>query len=207
MVKLSFDYFDAFERLTAHAQKEAQFLLSILRNFDPKTVEDDLERMHEIEHAADEENHQIYTHLASEFMTPIEREDIISLAQHLDDIVDYIEDVVQRLYMFNVDYIPRDAIEMAVLIEKSTDVLAAAMKDFRNFKKSKTLEQLLINVNDYEEDADKIYIEATRYLYLNHADDPVFIMAWSAILTRLERCLDSCENTADIMATIIMKNS
>ncbi len=207
MVKLSFDYFDAFERLIAHAQKEAQFLHSILRNFDKKTVEEDLERMHAIEHAADEENHQIYTHLASEFMTPIEREDIISMAQHLDDIVDYIEDVVQRLYMFNVDYVPRDAIEMAVLVEKSTEVLAAAMKDFRNFKKSKTLEQLLINVNDYEEEADKIYIEATRHLYVNHADDPLFVMAWSAILTRLERCSDSCENTADIMATIIMKNS
>lgn len=207
MVKLSFDYFDAFERLAAHAQREAAFLHNILRNFNPETVIQDLEHMHEIEHAADEENHQIFTHLASEFMTPIEREDIVSMAQHLDDIIDYIEDVVQRLYMFNVDYVPRDAIEMAVLIEKSTDVLAAAMKDFRNFKKSKTLDQLLINVNDYEEEADKIYIEATRYLHLNHRDDPLFVLAWGTIYTRLERCLDSCENTADIMATIIMKNS
>jgi uncharacterized protein Yka (UPF0111/DUF47 family) len=207
MAKIRFDYFDAFERLAGHACNSAAKLHEILRDYTSVGIDDDLAEMHVIENAADEENHQIFNHLASEFITPIEREDIISLAQSLDDINDYIEDVVQRLYMFNVQYVPRSAIEMAVLIEKSTDALNAAMKDFRNFKKSKTLDALLINVNDYEEEADRMYLEAVRDLFINHTDDPMYVMTWNTIFTRMERCCDACETTAMTMGTIIMKNS
>ncbi|MDR3136655.1 MAG: DUF47 family protein [Coriobacteriales bacterium] len=207
MAKSKFNYFDAFERLAEYACKEAELLHQIYRDFSPETVAESLQRMHELENKADDDNHEIYKHLANEFVTPIEREDIITLAHHLDNIVDFIEDVVQRLYMFNVTYIPRAAIEMVVLIEKSTMALFAALKDFRNFKKSKTLEQLLISVNDYEEEADKTYLEAIRDLYVNHTNDPVYILAWNNLYARMEKCVDACENTATIMSTIIMKNN
>ncbi|MDR2672043.1 MAG: DUF47 family protein [Coriobacteriales bacterium] len=207
MAKIRFNYFDAFERMAEYACKEAELLHQIYRDFSPETVVGNLAKMHDIENRADGENHEIYKHLANEFVTPIEREDIITLAQDLDNIVDYIEDVVQRLYMFNVQHIPQAAIDMVVLIEKSTTTLLAALKDFRNFKKSKTLERLLISVNDYEEEADKTYLEAIRDLYLNHTDDPVYILAWNNLYTRMEKCVDTCENTATVISTIIMKNS
>jgi uncharacterized protein Yka (UPF0111/DUF47 family) len=207
MPKIKFDYFDAFERIAEFACKEAELLRQIYTDFNPETLLENLTKAHEIENSADEENHEIYKHLATEFVTPIDREDIIELSQHLDNIVDYIEDVVQRLYMFNITAIPATAIEIAPLIEKSATALYAALKDFRNFKKSKTLDQLLISVNDYEEEADKVYLQAIRNLYTNHTDDPVYILAWNNIHTLMEKCVDACENAATAMGTIIMKNS
>ncbi|MDR0888470.1 MAG: DUF47 family protein [Coriobacteriales bacterium] len=205
--KHKFNYFDAFERQIAYACKEADFLHRIFREFKIEDVPENQVAMHEIENAADGENHEIFQHLALEFVTPIDREDIIELANHLDDIIDYIEDVMQRLYMFNITYIPREAVEMAVLIEKSVSALQAALKDFRNFKKSKTLDQLLINVNDYEEEADRLYLDAIRGLYTDHTDDPIYVLGWNNIFSHMEKCCDACENTATAMGTIIMKNS
>ncbi|MDR3307817.1 MAG: DUF47 family protein [Coriobacteriales bacterium] len=207
MPKIRFDYFDAFERLTEFACKEAKMLVDIVREYDPDAVHDQLTVMHALEHGADQENHQIYLHLASEFVTPIEREDIVSMAQYLDDICDYIEDVIQRFYMFDINEMHPRALEMAELIEKACIALAAAMKDFRNFKKSKELNRLLISVNDFEEEADNIYIESIHDLYANHKDDPIYVQAWNNTFTRMEACADSCENTATAMSTIIMKNS
>ncbi|MDR1016834.1 MAG: DUF47 family protein [Coriobacteriales bacterium] len=207
MPHLKFNYFDAFERQTEYAVKESALLHEICRDFKPADAEQALSAMHELENGADEENHSVYDHIATEFVTPIDREDIVTLAQHLDDVVDYIEDVLLRLYMYNVSYVPRDALEMVMLIENAANALFAAMKDFRNFKKSKTLEQLLIKVNDYEEEADETYLRAIHDLFAEHTDDPIYVMAWQNLFDKMEKCCDACENVATLMGTIITKNS
>ena len=207
MPRIKFNYFDAFERLAEYACKEARMLNDILKNFSPADLSDQLVKMHEIENEADTENHQIYKNLANEFVSPIEREDIIMLAQHLDNIVDYIEDVVQRLYMFDIQDIPEPALQMGELIEKSCLALSAALKDFRNFKKSKTRNRLLISVDDYEEEADRIYFDAVHSLFTQRKDDALYVMSWYHILVSMERCVDSTEDVATTVSTVIMKNS
>jgi predicted phosphate transport protein (TIGR00153 family) len=207
MAKQRFDYFDAFNRQAELGCEISRKLHEVFRDFTPDPVLDQLNQMHEIENAADEINHDILKHLATEFITPIDREDIANIAHLLDNIIDYIEDVCQRLYIFNISYVPRDAVEMVVLIEKSCDALNAVLKDFRNFKKSKTLGQLLINVNDYEEEADKLFLGAVRDLYVNHTDDPLYVLAWNNIYSRMEKCADACESAAAVIGTIILKNS
>ena len=207
MGKQKFDYFDAFGRQASLACEVARMLHEIFHNFEPDSVFGQLQQMHELENAADEINHEILNHLAMEFITPIDREDIANIAHLLDNIIDYIEDACQRLYIFNVTYLPRDAVEMVVLIEKSCEALYAVLLDFRNFKKSKTLNQLLVSVNDYEEEADKLFLSAVRDLYVNHTDDPLYVLAWNNIYARMEKCTDACENAAAVIGTIILKNS
>lgn len=207
MSRIKFDYFDAFERLAKHACVEAEMLNSIIKNYSPQELPDELIRMHEIENQADEENHQIYKHLANEFVSPIEREDIIMLAQHLDNVVDYIEGVVQRLYMFDIQEIPEPALRMGELIEKSCCALAEALKDFRNFKKSKTLGQLLVNVDDYEDEADKIYFDAVHELFTKQKSESLYVMSWYHIYVSMERCVDATEDVAATVSTVIMKNT
>ena len=207
MPKIRYDYFDTFERLAEFACREAEMLVEIVRDYDPDKLPEQLTRMHELENGADDENHELFTHIASEFITPIEREDIVSMAKHLDDIVDYIEDVLQRFYMFNVTEMHPRALEMTTLLQKSTTALREALKDFRNFKRSKELNRLLIKVEDCEEDADRIYLEAIRDLYVSHADKPVYVLTWNNIFTHMEKCADECEITATAMGTIILKNS
>jgi predicted phosphate transport protein (TIGR00153 family) len=207
MAKIKFDYFDALERQGEYACEEAKKLVDVLRDFDPKTLPEHLEVMHEIENAADDQNHEIFTRLAKEFITPIDREDISEMAHRLDDIVDYTEDVLQQMYMYDIQTLYEKMLPMAVLMERATTALYGALGEFRNFKKSGVLAEKVIEVNDYEEEADKLYTDSIRDLYKNHADDPLYILMWSNVFSRMERCIDACENVADMMATILLKNN
>ncbi len=200
-------YFNALARQAEYAREGSKKLVSILEAFNHTKITEQLVEMHEIENAADGQNHEIFKKLAREFITPIDREDIIEMAHRLDDIVDYIEDVLQQLYMYDVRELNDSMLPFAVLMEKSSSALCEALQEFHNFKKSDTLNQKLIDVNDFEEEADDLYQKTIRDLYVNHSDDAVHIMRWSNVFLRMERCVDACENVADMVATIVLKNS
>ena len=204
--KPSFDYFDAFMRIARYAHEEAMCLQSIFDDFDVDGIQEKLQQMHALENAADLVNHEVYTHLVDEFITPIERDDIINLTQELDECVDAVEDILQRVYMFNVREIIPQAKRMLDLIAKSTDALLTALQEFPGFKKSTTIRDHLIKVNDYEEEADRLYIGTLHEIYSTWTD-PVAIITWTKVFDRMERCADSCEHAADVIGTIIMKNS
>ncbi|WP_296012082.1 DUF47 domain-containing protein [uncultured Adlercreutzia sp.] len=205
--KKKYDYFDAYEQLSDLAVQEASVLIRAMENFtDAASLKAVLEEAHEIEHAGDMINHEIYKHVGGDFMPPIDREDVVLLAQHLDNILDEIEDVLQYLYMFDVHQIPEDALRFATIIKKSCKAVDAAMEDFRNFKKSKTFKQLVIDVSDYEEQGDVLYMEVIRNLHVNHADEPMHVLKWSRLYAFMESCCDACEHTADLMSTILLKN-
>ncbi|MDR1712543.1 MAG: DUF47 family protein [Coriobacteriales bacterium] len=206
MAKEKFDYFDALVNQVNYSCQEARMLVDAFRDFQRDRLPEQLAAMHELENAADEQTHALFTHLAREFITPIDREDIIEMAHRLDDIADYIEDVLQQIYMFDVHELYEQALPMAVLIERAATALHGALQEFRNFKKGEMAEHI-IAVNNFEEEADKLYIESIHDLYQNHVDNPVHILKWSNIFLRMERCVDACENVADMMGTIIVKNS
>ena len=195
--KAKFDYFDAFEKQTEVAVKEADLLIEAIEGFtEAEHLKGVMERAHELEHKGDEINHAIFKTVATDFITPIEREDII----------DYIEDVMQRFYMYDVHFMHHDALEFALLIKKSCEALDKAMEDFRNFKKSKTFKQLIVDVNTYEEEADQLYMRVIRKLHTNDRENPMRVLVWSQIFDRMEKCCDSCEHAADMMSSILLKN-
>ena len=100
-LKQKFNYFDAFERQADLACQEAELLIEIIEQFrTSEALLDDIKRAHEIEHAADMVCHDIFDAVSADFITPIDREDIISLTQSMDDILDYMEGTIQRFYMF-----------------------------------------------------------------------------------------------------------
>ena len=202
-----FDYFDAFEKQTDVAVQEAELLIEAIESFtEAEHLKEVMERAHELEHKGDEINHAIFKTVATDFITPIEREDIINMSQYLDNIIDYIEDVMQRFYMYDVHFIHHDALEFAHLIKKSCVALDKAMEDFRNFKKSKMFKQLIIDVNDYEEEADQLYMTVIRKLHTHDRENPMRVLVWSQIFDRMEKCCDSCEHAADTMNSILLKN-
>ncbi len=205
--KHRFDYFDAFKRLSELAIEESDLLIEVIENFGTaEEIRDVMEKAHRIEHSGDEQNHLIFQTVATDFITPIEREDIIELTQHLDDIIDYIEDVIQRFYMYDVHFMHDDALEFARIIKKSCLALDKAMDDFRNFKKSEKFKELIIDVNSYEEEADQLLIKVIRDLHTTDRDKPMRVLVWSQIFNRMEKCSDACEHAADTMSTILLKN-
>lgn len=203
-----FNYFDAFESQVAVAEEEIEVLIEAIENFSTAdNLQPVLEKAHEIEHRGDEINHIILTNVSTDFITPIERGDIIELAQNLDTLTDMIEGIIQRFYMFDIHFMHPQAIEFAQIIRKSLKALRKAMGTFREFKKVKKIRAMVEDVNQLEEQADALYVKTIRHLYTVDAlNDAVRVEVWSRLFDRLEATCDACETVADTMATIMLKN-
>ena len=205
--KDKFNYFDAFEQQVDIAAKEAEVLIEAIENFKTaEELEDTLTKAHEIEHEGDYINHIILTNVSTDFITPIERGDIIELAQNLDDITDKIEGVLQRFYMYDIHFMHPQAAEFAQIIMKSVKALRKSMSTFREFKKVKKIRAMVEDVNQLEEQADALYLKTIRNLYTVDAENAVRVEVWSRLFDRFEATCDACETVADTMANIMLKN-
>lgn len=200
-------YFESFITCTDCACRAAKILESVLEHFDPNTVETQIHAIHKVEHEGDIKKHQIMETLSRAFIPPIEPEDILVLSQTIDTITDTIEDVLLRIYMCNIKKIRPDAIQFAKLAVTCCEILKQAMINFPYFRKATaSLKQLIIRINDLEEEADRIFLHSMRNLYTG-CTNPAELIAWQEVFHYQEKCLDSCKHTADIIETIIMKNS
>lgn len=204
--KNEFNYFDGFVKLSEYCCNAAKMLDENLKDFNANTLQEQMKHMHNIEHAADLEGHEITRRLAREFITPIEREDIVSLLHEIDDITDCIEDVLLHMYMYNVKEIREDALRFSDLILKSCEELTVTFEEFKNFRKSKEIHKSIIKINKLEEDGDNLYTEAVRRLHMT-SENVIEIMTWTLAFDRLEKCCDACEEAANVVESIIMKNS
>ncbi len=199
-------YFNTFISSVDCACQAAAILDETLRNFKPEELGDRIRVIHEVENAADCKKHALMEVLAKAFITPIEREDIILLSQNIDDLVDMIEDVLIRLYCNNIQTIRPDALQVSGLIVKGCAAVKTVMEEFADFKRAKNLRQHIINVNTLEEEADQLFIQNIRQLHVSCAD-PMEVFAWHELYRYLEHCMDACEHVADIVESVVMKNS
>ncbi|MBQ3301640.1 MAG: DUF47 family protein [Eggerthellaceae bacterium] len=205
--KVKFDYFDAFERQAAIACEEAEVLKEAIEHFTTAgKLEDILDKAHKIETAGDEENHAILNNIATDFVTPIDREDLIKIAQCMDSVIDDIEGVIQCFYMYDVHKMHSGVEEMAELIRKSTEALHRSMGEFRHFKKPGNLRDLLEDVNVCEEAADVLYMKITRELYTKERENTMRVMVWTKVFDLMEKTCDACEHVADTMSSVVLKN-
>ena len=206
MKKKDYDYFQAFTQAVDYSCQAAEILKNTLTYFDTDKLNDRLKDVHGVEHAADLGKHEMMSELARAFITPIEREDILELMQELDDVTDDIEDVLIRTYIFHILSIREDALRFADIISRCCGEMLKMMKEFRDFRKSKTIHEMIVTINDLEEEGDRLYTEAVRRLFM-HSKDPIELMVWREIFDRMEKCCDACEHVANIVESIIMRNS
>lgn len=200
------DYFEMFIEMTEVSSKAVEQLGIFLKNFDSNTLPEHLDEMHQIEFAGDQYKHQILEKVSRDFITPIEREDILSLVDEIDDVIDNVEDVLIKIYMYNITQIKPEAIEFIQLVKDCCNMLLNVMKEFVNFRKSKTIAGSIIEINRLEELGDKLYIEAIHTLYVEKGD-PLETIAWTEVYNSFEKCCDTCEHAADVVSNVMMKNT
>jgi predicted phosphate transport protein (TIGR00153 family) len=193
--------------MSSFSCEAATFLRETFREFEPGGVNARLDKMHSIEHDGDVSRHSMTKLLAKEFITPIEREDIMQMSEAIDNVTDKIEDVLQRVYMFNIQEIRKDAIVVADVIVKCTEAMRDMLDEFHNFKKSKIIGDRIIEINRLEEVGDRLYIDAVRSVFLDDNLLPVQTIAWTDIFSYMEEVCDACEDVADVVEGVIMKNS
>jgi predicted phosphate transport protein (TIGR00153 family) len=199
-------YFDTFVELVDYSCKAADLLNEIVSNYDATNIKAKMEEMHSIEHSADVARHKMMGRLLKEFITPIDREDIMAMADAIDTVTDSIEDVLMRLYMYNIIEVTEHAQKLAEIIAKCCYLLKQAFEELPNFRKSKKLHDLIVEINRLEESGDALYTEAIRDLYFSSKSYKE-IVAWDNTYHYMEKCCDTCEDVSDVIENIIMKNT
>ena len=201
------EYFEGFVLGMESACKAAEYLENLIEHFDPEKLGEQIEEIHVIEHEADLNKHKLMQKLAREFITPIEREDIILLLQQIDNVTDFIEDVVRKMFMYNAKSMRYEALEFAAIIKQCCYESRDAMKELPGFQKdSARLVQAIIKVNDYEEQGDRLYCAAMRRLYCENAESLERI-TWTKLFDWMEACCDACEDVMESVELVVMKNS
>lgn len=198
-------YFENFAEAAGMACKMARKLNDFLQHFDPANLESGMRQVHDIEHEADNKKHELMEALVRAFVTPIDRDELISISQNIDDVLDAMDDIMIHLYIAQVKQLRADTLEFSELVVRCCDATAKLMEEFRDFKKSKIINDLIVEINQLEEEGDRMYIEAMKTLYTVSAD-PMEVIAWREIYGAFENVCDQCEDVADIVETIIIGN-
>lgn len=206
MAKKSNDYFEMLKKQSSYCVEASNLLEEILCGFRAENINEYRMRMHEIEHTADGVHHDILNKLSTEFITPIDQEDILRLVQIIDDITDALDEVILDVYMYHIDVIPEKTAELSAVVNRCVAALYEATCELKNFKKPEKLRTLLVNVNDIEVEADRIYTDAIYGLFGSDADGKTLLGA-KAVYEGLENCCDLCENAADVIEQVVIKNT
>ena len=199
-------YFETMARCAQFGLDAAKHLQAALATFEVITLGSRMEDVHAIEHEADMLKHDMMERLGREFMTPIELEDLVALSQELDNVVDCIDDVMQRVYIHNITAMRDDGGEFTALLVRCVEELCRAVGELGNFRKSETIRPAIVDVNSLESEADALYLKAMRRLYTTERD-PITVLSWTHLYEGLENCFDACEHASDVIESVIMKNS
>lgn len=160
----------------------------------------------EMEHKGDQMQHEILKQLNKTFLTPFDREDIYMIAKNMDDIIDYMEASASRFVMFNVNEATLEAKQLCSLIYDSSVEIITLLEELKNMRTSKLLSEKIIEVNRLEEEGDRVSRKAIKDLF--RSDIPVIeVIKWREIYQFLEDTLDACEDVANVIEGVVMKNA
>jgi uncharacterized protein len=165
-----------------------------------------VQKMRNIEHQADEVAHEIIDKLNKTFITNYDREDIFALTMEFDNVVDLIYTITNRMKVYKIREINQDLVEFSYIIEKSVKALSGAIKGLRNFKNHKSTLDFCIEVYRNEKIGDKMWDANIKKLFETEKD-PIKLIKWKEIFQFAEEILDICEDVANIVETIIVKQS
>jgi uncharacterized protein Yka (UPF0111/DUF47 family) len=156
-----------------------------------------------LEQKGDEVIHAVFVRLNQTFITPLDPEDLHSLSSHLDDVLDGMEDSVHRMVSYRIDVIPATAVQLCRIVRDCTKAL---QKAFTALAKNERLIDDCIEINRLEEVADQLVRSAVSDLFLTEKD-PILIMKLKEIYEFLEQTTDACEDVADALQNVVVKNS
>ncbi len=178
----------------------ARLLVEMLSTEPP--LADKAHEIKEVEHKCDFLTHGIIQKLNKTFVTPIDREDIHSLARTLDDVMDAIDNAAALIPLYHIDRVRSGARELARIISDSTDQVRHAVEALE--KRTGVLERA-VEINRLENEADRVHQQAVGRLF-DEERDPIVVMKWKEILDLLENATDRCEDVANLLENVVVKH-
>jgi uncharacterized protein len=194
------EFFVLYSRAARNTVEIARLLVELLEEF-PRN--DSLLRdIKELEHEGDRLTRELVDLLNRTFVTPFDRDDMYQLASALDDICDHIDEAAGNIAGYGVETIRQAAKEQAQVILRSTEKLREAVERVDGFKNA---DRQLHELRELEDEGDRLNREAVSNLFRSETD-AIAIIRWKDIHEQLEEAVDACENAADVLEAILVKN-
>lgn len=195
-------FFEMFRQMGTIITEGAEALSQMMNDFsDPLASQ---RKIKDIEHKGDQQTHAIINKLNKTFVTPFDREDIYALASGLDDILDLIDASAQRFVMYRVDAPTPAAKELADIILRSCQAVECSLKHLGG--KNEDICSCCVDINALENEADRACREAISKLF-DEEQDPIQLIKWKEIYETLEKATDKCEDAANVLESVVMKNA
>ncbi|MBI3247490.1 MAG: DUF47 domain-containing protein [Deltaproteobacteria bacterium] len=198
------NFYDLFERGAAKVYEGVQLLEDLVRDFINVPLK--AKRIKDVEHEADLITHETVAKLNKTFVTPIDREDIHGLICSLDNILDHVEAAADKFSLYRVQSVKEDATLLADILSRATKEVRDTIGQLRDMKGSNSILQRCIEINRLENEGDFVYRSAIAKLF-ERGDDPLEVLKWKEIYESIEDAIDSCEDVANVIEGVVLKNS
>lgn len=197
-------FFDLFDDIAVVLVEAAECLHALTTDY---SRSDELARvLRQMEKSLDGATDSIIQRLNDSFVTPIDREDIHALASGMDDVLDYIEASADRMKLYGVDAPREEAAELAAILIESTKQIRDGIHGLSHFRDIDAILAPCVQINKLENDADEVYRRAIGRLF-REEKKPLEIAKWLEIFARLEKATDKCEDVANVLESIVVKNA
>jgi hypothetical protein len=197
-------FFDLFEASAKNISKASKALKEMLDSW--QFIDSRVAEITELEHEGDSITHQIISMLHRTFVTPFDREDIAMLAHQLDDVLDFIHSAADAMFIYKITSPTPRAKELADVIVQAAAELEKAVSGLRNKKEFTHMLEHCVEINRLENAADRIYRAAIGELFDNNKD-MAEIIKWREIYEHMETATDRCEDVADVIEGVALKNA
>lgn len=178
----------------------------LLDQNDEQQRESIVREIHDLEHVGDEITHRIFTELSENFITPFDREDIHYLATSLDDVADFINGTASRISLYQLKEIDQVMHSLASVLHRQAVEIDLGVQNLRNMKNVQRTREAIVRINDLENEADSIFDLAIARLFAEETN-PIEMIKKKEILSVLETATDKCEDVANALESILVKNS
>jgi predicted phosphate transport protein (TIGR00153 family) len=197
-------FFDILEEASENVVKGAKAFRELVSHWSLNS--ELIPQIREIEHEGDRMTHEVIDRLNRTFITPIDREDIHGLAKELDDVIDIIQATMDRMQLYRIETSSPVLLQMVEVLLRSTEVVDKAIKSLRDMKHTRRTLDFCIEVNRLENEADAIFKTALGELF-SEKRDVLDIIRWKEVYEAAEFANDKCEDIANIIEGIIVKNA
>jgi len=194
-------FFDMIEEQSKNVLKGVNELVGMLESY--KDLEEKRKKIKDIEHEGDRMVHNIFSELNKTFITPIDREDISALVSSLDDILDFVEAVADKMVLYKIEKPPAYMLEFAKTLQSATQNINCSISCLRNLKEAKKIESYCTEVNTQENIGDDLLRNATAELFTRK--NPIEIIKLKELYDSMEAAIDRCEDVADVVGDILVK--
>lgn len=197
-------FYDYFEKASTNLLEGARLLQNLLDNY--QNVEEQVAQITEIEHQGDFIVHEVTTLLPRTLITPIDADDIQRLVSSVDDALDAVYAVSQRLLIYQIIEVKKPARRLAHLIVESAQELDAAIKGLRDKKNYEQVHARIVQINTLENNGDRVYYDGLSNL-VSHRDDLFEFIIWKEIYELLEATTDRIEDAGDVIQKVLIANA